>query len=57
MHVVRCFESSDIVHVAGKMDPINDIEIINLELRLADLQMVENVLGRLEKQAKQRKIW
>lgn len=55
VHVVRCFESSDIVHVAGKVDPIQDIEIINLELRLADLQMVENVLGRLEKQAKTRK--
>lgn len=55
VHVVRCFESSDIVHVAGKVDPIQDIEVINLELRLADLQMVENVLGRLEKQAKTRK--
>lgn len=55
VHVVRCFESTDIVHVAGQVDPIHDIEIINLELRLADLQMVENVLGRLEKQAKTRK--
>lgn len=55
VHVVRCFESSDIVHVAGKVDPIEDIEIINLELRLADLQMVENTLGRLEKQAKTKK--
>lgn len=54
-HVVRCFESEDIVHVAGRVDPINDIEIINLELRLADLQMVENVIGRLEKQAKGKK--
>lgn len=55
VHVVRCFESSDIIHVAGKVDPIEDIEIINLELRLADLQMVENVVGRLEKQLKTRK--
>lgn len=55
VHVVRCFESSDIIHVAGKVDPIDDIEIINLELRLADLQMVENVLSRLEKQAKTKK--
>lgn len=55
VHVVRCFESSDIIHVAGKVDPIQDIEIINLELRLADLQMVENVLTRLEKQAKTKK--
>lgn len=55
VHVVRCFESDDIIHVAGKVDPINDIEIINLELRLADLQMVENVIGRLEKQVKGKK--
>jgi GTP-binding protein YchF len=55
VHVVRCFESTDIVHVAGKVDPIEDIEIINLELRLADLQMVENVLSRLEKQLKTKK--
>ncbi|WP_068467805.1 redox-regulated ATPase YchF [Candidatus Protochlamydia phocaeensis] len=55
VHVVRCFESSDIVHVAGKVDPVHDIEIINLELRLADLQMLENVLSRLEKQAKSKK--
>ncbi|MBA3721829.1 MAG: redox-regulated ATPase YchF [Parachlamydiaceae bacterium] len=55
VHVVRCFESSDIVHVAGKVDPIQDIEIINMELRLADLQMVENALIRVEKQAKTKK--
>lgn len=55
VHVVRCFESSDIVHVAGKIDPIQDIEIINLELRLADLQMIENVLSRIEKQIKTKK--
>lgn len=55
VHVVRCFESQDIVHVAGRIDPIHDIEIINLELRLADLQMVENILERMEKQAKTKK--
>lgn len=55
VHVVRCFESSDIVHVSGKIDPIHDIEIINLELRLADLQTIENILSRLEKQAKTKK--
>ncbi len=55
VHLVRCFESSDIVHVAGAVNPIEDIEIINLELRLADLQMVENVIGRLEKQVKTKK--
>jgi GTP-binding protein YchF len=55
VHVVRCFESTDIIHVAGRVDPIHDIEIINMELRLADLQMIDNVLGRLEKQAKTKK--
>lgn len=55
VHVVRCFESDDIIHVAGKIDPIADIEIINLELILSDLQTVENVVGRLEKQAKTKK--
>lgn len=55
VHVVRCFESGDIVHVSGKVDPIHDIEIINLELRLADLQMIENTLSRLEKQSKTKK--
>lgn len=55
VHVVRCFESSDIIHVAGRVDPIDDIQVINLELALSDLQTVENVIGRLEKQVKQRK--
>lgn len=55
VHVVRCFDSTDIIHVAGKIDPIEDIEIINLELGLADLQMVENAISRLEKQAKGKK--
>src|ERR1700722_2086398 len=43
LHVVRCFDSSDIVHVTGKINPIQDIQVINLELCLADLQMIENV--------------
>lgn len=55
LHVVRCFESEDIVHVSGKVNPVDDIEIINLELRLADLQMVDNVIGKLEKQVKTKK--
>lgn len=55
VHVVRCFESDDIIHVAGKVDPIADIEVINLELSLADLQMVENTLSRMEKQIKTKK--
>lgn len=53
--VVRCFEDSDIIHVAGKVDPIQDIEVISLELILADLQMAENSYSRMEKQAKTKK--
>ncbi len=55
VHVVRCFESSDIVHVSGSVDPINDIEVINLELILADLQSAESMLARVEKQARGQK--
>lgn len=55
VHVVRCFDSSDIIHIAGKIDPIEDIEVINLELCLADLQSAENIVDRLEKQLKQKK--
>ncbi len=55
VHVVRCFESEDIVHVSGSVDPIRDIETINLELCLSDLQMVENALSRLDKQIKTKK--
>ncbi|MFP3874394.1 MAG: redox-regulated ATPase YchF [Thiohalophilus sp.] len=51
-HVVRCFENDDVVHVAGKVDPINDIEIINTELALADMESVEKALNRLGKMAK-----
>jgi GTP-binding protein YchF len=53
--VVRCFEDPDVIHVAGKVDPLQDIEIISLELILADLQMAENALSRMEKQAKSKK--
>lgn len=52
VHVVRCFESEDIIHVEGKVHPIDDIRTINLELILADLQMTQNTLTRLEKQVK-----
>ncbi len=55
IQVVRCFDSSDIIHVAGKVDPISDIEVIALELQLSDLQMVENILPRLDKQLKSNK--
>lgn len=55
LHMVRCFESDDIIHVSGKVDPISDIDVINLELILADLQMCQNIIPRLEKQAKGKK--
>src|ERR1051325_7504258 len=51
-HVVRCFEHPDIVHVAGKIDPISDIETIDTELALADLDSVEKALNRAERAAK-----
>jgi GTP-binding protein YchF len=51
-HVVRCFEHGDIVHVAGKIDPIADIETIDTELALADLDSVEKALFRAEKASK-----
>jgi GTP-binding protein YchF len=50
--VVRCFENDDVVHVAGKIDPLGDIEIINTELALADLETVEKALERAAKQSK-----
>jgi GTP-binding protein YchF len=51
-HVVRCFEDDDIVHVAGRIDPLSDIEVINTELALADLATVERTLVRAEKASK-----
>lgn len=50
--VVRCFEDDDIVHVAGKVDPLSDIEIINTELILADLDSAEKAVVRLSKASK-----
>jgi len=55
LHVVRCFEDENVIHVEGRVDPISDIEVINLELVLADMQMAENVLLKIEKQAKSNK--
>ena len=52
VHMVRCFDDDDIIHVAGSVDPVRDIEIINLELILADLAQVERRITRLRKQAK-----
>ncbi|MBT8079508.1 MAG: redox-regulated ATPase YchF [Gammaproteobacteria bacterium] len=51
-HVVRCFENDDVTHVAGAIDPIDDIETINTELALADLESVEKQLQKAEKNAK-----
>ncbi|NOZ53940.1 MAG: redox-regulated ATPase YchF [Gammaproteobacteria bacterium] len=51
-HVVRCFENDDVVHVAGKVSPIDDIEVIDTELALADLQSVEKALMKVAKVAK-----
>lgn len=48
-HVVRCFDDSDIVHVAGKVDPVSDIEVINIELAFADLESVNKRLQTLDK--------
>lgn len=52
VHVVRCFENDDIVHVSGSVDPARDIDTINLELALADLAQIERRLERVRKQAK-----
>ncbi len=51
-HVVRCFEDPNVVHVAGKIDPVSDIETVNTELALADLQSVEKQLTRYAKVAR-----
>ncbi|MCS6948074.1 MAG: redox-regulated ATPase YchF [Steroidobacteraceae bacterium] len=51
-HVVRCFDNDDIVHVAGRVDPLADVEVVNTELALADLATVERQLERTAKAAK-----
>ena len=51
-HVVRCFEDPNVVHVAGRVDPVSDIETINTELALADLQTIDKQLARSAKVAK-----
>jgi hypothetical protein len=51
-HVVRCFEHGDVVHVAGRVDPLSDIEVIDTELALADLETVEKALDRAARAAK-----
>jgi len=51
-HVVRCFENDDVIHVAGKINPLDDIEIINTELALADMESVDKAIHRYSKVAK-----
>lgn len=51
-HVVRCFENDDVIHVAGRVDPLEDIEVINTELGLADLDSVDRALQRAAKNTK-----
>lgn len=51
VEVVRCFENNDIIHVENSVDPIRDIEIINVELMLADLEVINNRLNRIGKKA------
>ena len=52
-HIVRCFEDDNVVHVAGQVNPIDDIEVINTELALADLASVDRTLTKYAKQARQ----
>lgn len=51
IHVVRCFIDKDIIHVEGDVDPVRDIEIINLELAMSDLEIVNNRIDRIKKKA------
>src|SRR3954464_3914617 len=52
LQVVRCFEDPDIIHVAGTVNPVSDIETIEIELMLADIQTLENSLSKAERTAK-----
>jgi GTP-binding protein YchF len=52
INVVRCFEDSNVIHVAGKVDPISDIQVIETELALADMQTAEKALHRAQKLAR-----
>ena len=52
VHVVRGFDDDDIIHVSGSVDPVRDIEVINLELALSDLAQVDRRIDRTRKQAR-----
>ncbi len=51
-HVVRCFEDDDVIHVAGKINPLDDIEVINTELALADLDTIDRAMQKVNKNLK-----
>lgn len=51
-HVVRCFDNDDVIHVEGKIDPINDIEVIDTELALSDLESVDKAVDKVGRVAK-----
>jgi ribosome-binding ATPase len=55
IHVVRCFENDDVIHVSGQIDPLSDITTINLELILSDIELANNALKKIEKQHKSKK--
>lgn len=55
VEVVRCFEDSNIIHVEGKVDPLRDIEIINLELTISDLEIIGNRIDKIKKKAQSTK--
>ena len=52
LQVVRCFDDPDVIHVSGKVDPLSDMETIEIELMLADIQHLENMLPKAERSAK-----
>ena len=55
VHVVRCFEDDDVIHVSGKINPLDDIEIVNLELNLSDLAQLQKRRDRIKKQTRTNK--
>ena len=52
VHVVRCFEDTNVVHVDGSIDPVRDIETINLELIFSDIEILERRIAKVTKQAR-----
>ena len=51
VHVIRCFEDKNIIHVEGEVNPLRDIDIINIELIMSDLEIIENRISKIEKKA------